>query len=187
MNSPTFGPGTRPPFPPGPNRAQGTGIAPTWHGIARAASRKDTTMTYATDTTRPGLVAGIADADLAALILRVAMGILFLAHTWLKLVIFTPAGTAAFFESLGFPGFLAYLVIAAELLGGIALILGLWTRWVSLALVPVLLGSIYAPHGAAGFFFSSEGGGWEFPAFWAVALVVQALLGDGAFALRRGR
>ena len=59
------------------------------------------------------------------------------------------------------------------------------TRWVSLALVPVLLGSIYAPHGAAGFFFSNEGGGWEFPAFWAVALVVQALLGNGAFALQR--
>ena len=93
------------------------------------------------------------------------MGILFLAHAWLKLVIFTPAGTVGFFESLGFPGVLAYLVIAAELFGGIALLLGIATRWVSLALVPVLLGSIYAPHGAAGFFFSNEGGGWEFPAF----------------------
>jgi putative oxidoreductase len=74
-------------------------------------------------------------------------------------------------------------VIAAELLGGIALILGVYSRAVSLALVPILLGSIYAPHGAAGFIFSNEGGGWEFPAFWAVALLVQALLGNGAFAL----
>ena len=57
----------------------------------------------------------------------------------------------------------------------------------SLALVPILLGSIYAPHGVAGFFFSNQGGGWEFPAFWAVALVVQMLLGDGAFALGRKR
>ena len=113
------------------------------------------------------------------------MGVLFLAHVWLKLVIFTPAGTVGFFESLGFPGFLAYIVIAAELAGGIALIVGVATRWVSLALVPVLLGSIYAPHGAAGFFFSNEGGGWEFPAFWTVALIVQALLGDGAFSLNR--
>ena len=102
-------------------------------------------------------------------------------------MIFTPAGTAAFFESLGFPGALAYLVMAAELAGGVALILGVWTRWVSLALVPVLLGSIYAPHGAAGFFFSNEGGGWEYPAFWAITLVVQALLGDGAYALKRSR
>jgi len=132
-------------------------------------------------------VEGVANADLAATILRVSMGILFLAHAWLKLVIFTPAGTVGFFESLGFPGVLAYLVIAAELFGGIALLLGIATRWVSLALVPVLLGSIYAPHGAAGFFFSNEGGGWEFPAFWAVALIVQALLGDGIYTLQRKR
>ena len=144
-------------------------------------------MTNLANEARPSLVAGTADADLAAAILRVALGILFLAHAWLKLVIFTPAGTVGFFESLGFPGFLAYVVIAAELAGGIALILGVATRWVSLALVPVLLGSIWAPHGAAGFFFSNEGGGWEFPAFWAVALVVQSLLGDGAFALKRNR
>ncbi|OUS19178.1 LysR family transcriptional regulator [Rhodobacterales bacterium 59_46_T64] len=130
---------------------------------------------------------GVANADLAATILRVSLGILFIAHGWLKLAIFTPTGTAAFFESLGFPGALAYLVMAAELAGGVALILGVWTRWVSLALVPVLLGSIYAPHGAAGFFFSNEGGGWEYPAFWAITLVVQALLGDGAYALKRSR
>lgn len=146
-------------------------------------------MSYAntSDAVRPALVAGVSNADLAALVLRVSLGVLFLAHTWLKVFIFTPAGTAAFFESLGFPGVLAYVVIAAELLGGIALMAGLWTRWVSLALVPILLGSIYAPHGAAGFFFSNEGGGWEFPAFWAIALVVQALLGDGAFAVQRNR
>jgi putative oxidoreductase len=146
-------------------------------------------MTYATstNTARPSLIASVSNADLAATILRVSLGIFFLAHAWLKLAIFTPAGTAAFFESLGFPGFLAYLVIAAELLGGIALVAGVWTRWVSLALVPVLLGSIYAPHGAAGFFFSNEGGGWEYPAFWAIALIVQALLGNGALALKRNR
>ena len=144
-----------------------------------------------TDTTnsadRASLIAGVSNADLAATLLRVTMGVFFLAHTWLKLVIFTPAGTAGFFESLGLPGFLAYIVIAAEGLGGIALILGLWTRWVSLALLPILLGSIYAPHWEAGFFFSNEGGGWEFPAFWAVALIVQALLGNGAFGLHRDR
>ena len=144
-------------------------------------------MTYATTQApdRPSLATGVADADLAATVLRVSTGVLFLAHAWLKLVIFTPAGTATYFESLGLPGALAYLVIAAELFGGLALILGVATRWVSLALVPILLGSIYVPHGAAGFFFSNTGGGWEFPAFWAVTLVVQALLGDGAFALKR--
>ena len=127
-------------------------------------------MTYASApaSDRPSFLAGVANSDLAATILRVSMGVLFLAHAGLKLFVFTPAGTAGYFASLGLPGPLAYLVIAAELLGGIALILGVYSRWVSLALVPILLGSIYVPHGAAGFFFSNEGGGWEFPAFWAV-------------------
>lgn len=126
-----------------------------------------------------------SNTDYAALLLRVALGVLFLAHAGLKIFVFTPAGTAAFFESLGFPGALAYLVIVVELVGGLALIAGYWTRWVSLALIPILLGSIYAPHGAAGFFFDSQGGGWEFPAFWAITLVVQSLLGDGAYSLRK--
>ena len=85
------------------------------------------------------------------------------------------------------PGWpIEYLVIAAEVFGGFVLILGVYSRWVSLALVPIPLGSIYAPHGAAGF-FSNQGGGWERPAFWAVTLIIQAVLGDGAFALTRSR
>ncbi|QPC44350.1 DoxX family protein [Kaustia mangrovi] len=123
-------------------------------------------------------------APYGALILRVVLGALFLAHAGLKIFVFTPAGTAQFFASLGLPGALAYLTILAEVAGGIALILGVWTRAVSLALVPVLLGSILFVHGAAGFFFSNANGGWEYPAFWAVTLVVQALIGDGALALR---
>ena len=127
-----------------------------------------------------------SNADLAALVLRVAMGILFVVHGGMKLFIFTPAGTAAYFASLGLPGPLAYLVIAAELLGGLALIAGFWSRWVALALLPIMLGALNV-HLGSGFIFSNKGGGWEFPAFWAAALVAQALLGDGAFALKRSR
>ena len=123
------------------------------------------------------------NADLAALILRVALGALFLAHAGLKIFVFTPAGTAGFFQSIGLPGPLAYLVIAVEVLGGIALIAGFRTRIVSLVLIPVLLGAIATVHFSAGFFFSNANGGWEYPAFWIVALVVQALLGDGAAAV----
>ena len=67
-------------------------------------------------------------APYAALLLRVSLGLLFLAHAGLKFFVFTPAGTAKFFGSVGLPPGLAYVVIAAEVLGGIALILGLWTR-----------------------------------------------------------
>lgn len=120
----------------------------------------------------------------AALLLRLVLGGLFLAHAGLKVFVFTPAGTAAFFGSLGLPPALAYATIAAEIVGGLALILGVWTRLVALALVPVLLGAIAAVHGAAGFFFNNPNGGWEFPAFWIAGLLVLALLGDGARALR---
>jgi putative oxidoreductase len=126
-------------------------------------------------------------APYAALVLRVALGVLFLAHSSLKLFVFTPAGTAKFFGSVGLPGELAYLVIAVEVLSGIALILGVWTRYAALAGIPILLGAIFTVHGAAGFFFTNPKGGWEFPAFWALALLTQALLGDGAYALRPSR
>jgi putative oxidoreductase len=125
-------------------------------------------------------------APYAAFILRVTLGILFLAHAGLKIFVFTPAGTAQFFGSLGLPPALAYLIIAAEVVGGLALIAGFYARWAALALVPILVGAIVTVHGAAGFFFSNPNGGWEFLAFWIAALLAQALLGNGAFALQAG-
>jgi putative oxidoreductase len=125
-------------------------------------------------------------APYAALVLRVTLGALFLAHAGLKLFVFTPAGTAQFFGSLGLPPALAYAVIAAETAGAIALILGFHARWVALALIPILLGAIVFVHGPAGFFFNNPNGGWEYLAFWIVALAAQALLGDGALAVRAG-
>ncbi len=125
-------------------------------------------------------------APYAALILRITLGVLFLAHAGLKVFVFTPAGAAQFFGSLGLPPALAYLTIVVETVGGIALILGLFTRWVSLALIPILLGAIVFVHGPAGFFFNNPNGGWEYLAFWIAALVAQALLGDGALAVRTG-
>ncbi len=123
-------------------------------------------------------------APYAALLLRVTLGGLFLAHAGLKFFVFTPAGTAKFFASLGLPAELAYATMAAEIIGGLALIAGLWTRLVALALTPILLAAIVLVHGPAGFFFNNPHGGWEYPAFWIVALIVQALLGDGAYAFR---
>jgi putative oxidoreductase len=110
-------------------------------------------------------------APYAALLLRVSLGGLFLAHAGLKLFVFTPAGTAQLFGSVGLPPALAYVTISLEVLGGIALILGLWTRIAAIVLTPVLLGAIFTVHGAAGFFFSNAHGGWEYPAFWTIALV----------------
>lgn len=123
-------------------------------------------------------------APYAALLLRLSMGAMFLVHAGLKIFVFTPAGTAGFFGSIGLPGWLAYIVILIELIGAVALIAGFWTRAAALALIPLLLGTIYSVHGAAGYFFNNANGGWEFPAFWIVGLVALALIGDGPYALR---
>jgi len=121
-------------------------------------------------------------APFAALVLRLALGTMFVAHALLKLFVFTLPGTVQFFESLGLPGPLAYATFGAELVGGMLLILGIGTRWVAAALVPVLIGAAWV-HIGNGWLFSAPKGGWEYPVFLVVAAVVQALLGDGAYAL----
>ncbi len=122
-------------------------------------------------------------AAYAALLLRVTLGALFLAHSSLKIFVFTPAGTAGYFASLGLPGWLAYVTIVWEVAGAIALIVGVWPRLAALAMIPLLLGTIVTVHAAAGFFFNNPNGGWEFPALWIVGLLALALTGDGAKAL----
>ncbi|MFO1426665.1 MAG: DoxX family membrane protein [Steroidobacteraceae bacterium] len=122
------------------------------------------------------------NASLAAFLLRLALGVIALAHGLLKIFVFTVPGTVQFFQSVGLPGALAYLVIAGEVLGGIALLLGVRTRWVSLGLLPIMLGATFV-HVGNGWVFNAPNGGWEYPAFLAVAVLVQAILGDGRWAL----
>ncbi|PPT50025.1 DoxX family protein [Xanthomonas arboricola] len=126
-------------------------------------------------------------AAYGAALLRISLGALFLVHGLIKLLVFTPAGTVAYFHSLGPPGALAYLTIALELGLGLSLLLGIYARWLGLLGVPLLLGTIVSVHGGNGFGFSNPGGGWEYPALWALLLIVQALLGEGAWALKPAR
>lgn len=124
-------------------------------------------------------------SDWSALLLRCSTGILFLAHGfYLKLFVFGMDGTVGFFQSLGYPAVLAYAVVALESLGGVALILGVYTRWVSLGLIPVLIGAGLV-HAGNGWLFSAPEGGWEYPVFWVVVMLALALLGDGRYSLAR--
>ena len=123
-------------------------------------------------------------APAATFLLRVALGTMFIAHGLLKVFVFTLPGTVAFFESLGLPGWTAHAVIAAEVGGGLLLVLGVQARWVALALVPVLLGATWS-HIGNGWTFNAPNGGWEYPLYLTLLAVVQAMLGDGAFALVR--
>jgi len=121
-------------------------------------------------------------APYAALVLRVALGAMFIAHALLKYYVFTLPGTAQFFQSLGLPAAAGYLTFWAELIGGAAILAGLFSRWVAAALLPVLLGAVWA-HAGNGWLFTAQNGGWEYPAFLAAAALAQALLGDGPYAV----
>jgi putative oxidoreductase len=125
-----------------------------------------------------------SSSDLGALLLRVSLGLMYIAHSLiLKYFMFTLGGTAQFFASLGLPPVLAYLVFWAELIGGVLLVVGVWPRAVAVALMPILLGALWT-HAGNTWVFSAANGGWEYPLFLIVISVVQVLIGDGAFALR---
>ena len=123
-------------------------------------------------------------AALGLLLLRLSLGLMYLAHAALKLFVFTLPGTAQFFAGQGLPGSLAYAVFAAEALGGLMLVVGLYPRQVALLLTPILLGAAWV-HAPNGWVFTAPGGGWEYPVFLAAMSVVLWLSGDGAGALRR--
>jgi len=123
-------------------------------------------------------------APYAALVLRVSLGVMYIAHSLvLKYFMFSLPGTAQFFESLGLPGALAYLTFWAELIGGLLLIAGMGTRVVALGLIPVLVGATWV-HAGNGWVFSAANGGWEYPVFLIAASVVLALLGSGRFTVQ---
>jgi putative oxidoreductase len=122
--------------------------------------------------------------ELGITLLRVSLGVMWISHALLKLLVFTLPGTAQFFQSVGFPGFLVYPVFAIELLGGIALVLGVYARQVTLLLVPVMAVAA-SVHFGNGWVHTSPNGGWEYPVFLTIASLALWLLGDGAAALRR--
>jgi len=125
----------------------------------------------------------ILKPDFAAFVLRLALGIVLLAHSlYLKLVVFTLPGTAAFFTSIGLPGMFAYLVFSIEVIAGIGLILGIKTRLFAALVIPVLMGATWV-HWANGWLFTNAGGGWEYPLLLAMIAVVQMGLGDGKYSL----
>jgi putative oxidoreductase len=125
----------------------------------------------------------------AATLLRAALGVLFLAHGVLwKLVQTGPQHVIPWFVSQGYAAWFGWAVIAIEAAGGLALLLGWRTRWACLFLA-VFMAGIARHQFPNGWIYTSQFGGWEYPAFWAVALLVQAGLGPGRLALdnrRRG-
>ena len=121
------------------------------------------------------------NSQYAALIVRLSLGVMLITHGLLKVMVFTVPGTVQFFSSVGFPGWLAYIVIAIEVGGGTLMLGGIFTRGIALLSIPITLGAM-SVHFQNGWLFSAPNGGWEYPAFLSLALLVLALLGPGAFA-----
>ena len=122
-------------------------------------------------------------APYGALTLRVALGVMFIAHAYLKLAVFSVPGFAGFLGQVGLPGFLAWPIILAEVIGGLAILVGFYGRYVSVLLLPILLGALVI-HAPNGWVFNAPNGGWEYPAFLALAALAHILIGDGAFAVK---
>ena len=126
----------------------------------------------------------LTNPNYGAFITRVSLGGILLAHGLLKLLVFTIPGTVGYFESLGLPAIAAYLTIFAEIVGGTAIILGLYTRLAALLSLPLLIGSVWA-HAGNGWLFNAPNGGWEFPLLLVLLAGAVAFQGSGAFALRK--
>lgn len=121
-----------------------------------------------------------------ALILRVGLGTMWIAHALLKWFVFTILGFATWLGTQGLPAALAWPVFILELVGGLAIVLGIYGRYAALLLIPILLGATWI-HFPNGWIFSNQGGGWEFPVILVIGSLAYGLIGDGAFALKSRR
>jgi putative oxidoreductase len=129
---------------------------------------------------------GPSHAAYGALILRVALGLVFIVHGLFKPLVLGFPAAVAFFEAFGFPGWTVYPVFLAEVLGGLALILGIGTRYAAAALVVVVLGALRV-HVPNGWYFGAPNGGWEFLAVLIAGLAAVFLIGPGSLRLPRAR
>lgn len=123
-------------------------------------------------------------ANHGAFLTRIALGSILLAHGALKIFVFTVPGTVGYFDSLGLPAIAAYLTILGEVVGGGALLLGIYPRLVALLSLPILMGAAWV-HMSNGWVFSNEGGGWEFPVLLVVLAIIVAIQGAGSYAIRK--
>jgi uncharacterized membrane protein YphA (DoxX/SURF4 family) len=116
--------------------------------------------------------------NFSLLLLRIALGAVFIAHGYQKLVGLT--GTVGFFGKIGLPEPVAYLVIAAEILGGLGVLLGFFTRFSAMAIAVVMIGAISILKYKSGFV-----GGYEFDATLLAIAIALIFSGPGQYALKR--
>ena len=124
-----------------------------------------------------------SDGSRTALLLRLLLGALFAAHLYWKFAIL-PGGVGAWWNNLvaaGYPAFVPAYVLTAEFAGALFLIPGVLVRYVALYTMPMMLGAAQFWLVRKGFYFTK--GGAELPLVWLALLGIQAVAGDGAYAL----
>ncbi|MDO8476899.1 MAG: DoxX family membrane protein [Candidatus Rokubacteria bacterium] len=122
-----------------------------------------------------------------ALVLRVVLGVVYIAHAYLALVVMGLAKAVEYQRAMHIPlpEIGVWYLIVAHGLGGILLILGLLVRWAALANIPVIAGALWFVHLQQGFFIFGSKIGYEYVLVLLGATIAQALLGAGAFTLRK--
>jgi putative oxidoreductase len=121
-------------------------------------------------------------APWAVLLLRLSLGLLFIAHLYWKFVILDGGLDKwwANFAAQGYPAITPWYCISAEFAGALLLIPGIWTRWVCLYALPLIFGAAQYWAVRKGFYFTI--GGAELALVWGLMLILQAMLGDGPYA-----
>lgn len=124
-------------------------------------------------------------AAYGATLLRLILGIVYVMHAYLALVVLGPSGMIAYQVKNGipFPEIATWYLIVVHGLGGIFLVLGIFARWAALANVPVMLGAISFVHLRNGFFAHQNG--YEYVLVLLVGSLAVAMIGGGALSLRR--
>ena len=125
------------------------------------------------------------DGSRVALLLRLLLGALFIAHLHWKFAIL-PGGVGAWWNNLtgaGYPAFVPAYVLSAEFAGALCLIPGVYARYVALYAMPMMVGAAQFWLVRKGFYFTKAGA--ELPLVWLALLAIQAAAGDGAYALVR--
>ena len=136
--------------------------------------------------------------DFGPTVLRIFLGVIFVMHSYLPLFVFTPAGTANYMAKvagLPAPAVMAWIVILVHGIGGIMLIIGLWTRIAAAANAVIMLGALFLVKLAQGFFLKgiivdaaagrANAAGYEFELILFGGLVALVLTGGGALAITR--
>jgi putative oxidoreductase len=127
------------------------------------------------------MIKKLVAASYGALLLRLLLGGLFIAHLYRKFAI---SGFDNWWDGLstaGYPAWVLAYTLSAEFACAVMITLGIHSRWASLYAFPFMVGATIHWFTRKGFFFTDAG--YELPLVWAVLLIVQGLVGDGAYSV----